>query len=104
MKKAQEINIDTIKQSLHEQLPGLKTRYGVKSLGVFGSYIHGHQKKRSDIDLLIEFNDQAQITLVSFVALERELGKLLGKRVDLVERDTLKPVIGKRILEEVIFV
>jgi predicted nucleotidyltransferase len=51
---------------------------------------------------LVEFNDQAPVTLVSFVALERVLGRLLGKKVDLVERNTLKPVIGKRILEEVI--
>jgi predicted nucleotidyltransferase len=51
---------------------------------------------------MVEFNDQAPVALVSFVALERELGRLLGKKVDLVERNTLKPVIGKRILEEVI--
>ena len=41
-------------------------------------------------------------TLVSFIALERELGNLLGQKVDLVERETLKPVIGQRVLAEVI--
>jgi len=51
---------------------------------------------------LVEFDDVIPVTLVSFVALERELGSLLGKKVDLVERNTLKPFIGKRILEEVI--
>jgi predicted nucleotidyltransferase len=104
MKKLPDININLIRQSLIEQMPDLQIRYGVKSLGIFGSYIHGYQTKRSDIDLLVEFNDLKPVTLVSFVALERELGKLLGKRVDLVERDTLKPVIGKRILEEVVTV
>ena len=104
MKRTSDTNIDLIRRSLCEQLPELQTRYGVKSLGIFGSFVRGQQNKRSDIDLLVEFNDQVPVTLVSFVALERELGKLLGQRVDLVERDTLKPVIGKRILEEVIFV
>jgi predicted nucleotidyltransferase len=104
MKKASDPNIDLMRRSLSEQLPELHARYGVKSLGIFGSFVRGQQKKRSDIDLLVEFNDEVPVTLVSFVALERELGTLLGHRVDLVERDTLKPVIGKRILEEVILV
>jgi predicted nucleotidyltransferase len=42
------------------------------------------------------------VTLIGFVALERELGSLLGRRVDLVERETLKPAIGRRILAEVV--
>lgn len=102
MKNIVTTNTDEIRQSLSERLPELHTRYGVKSLGIFGSYVHSQQKKRSDVDLLVEFEDSAPVTLVSFVALERELGKILGKKVDLVERDTLKPVIGKRILAEVI--
>lgn len=104
MKKIVTCNIEGMRQCLRELMPELQRRYGIQSLGIFGSYVHGKQKKRSDIDLLVEFNDKAPITLVSFVALERELGKLLGQRVDLVERDTLKPVIGKRILEEVVLV
>lgn len=104
MGKSSDVNIDVMRRSLSEQMPELQARYGVKSLGIFGSFVRGQQKKRSDVDLLVEFNDQAPVTLVSFVALERELGNLLGKKVDLVERNTLKPVIGKRILEEVILV
>lgn len=96
--------VDVMRRSLSEQMPELQTRYGVKSLGIFGSFIHGKQNKRSDIDLLVEFDDLVPVTLVTFVALERELGRLLGKKVDLVERNTLKPVIGRRILEEVILV
>ena len=42
------------------------------------------------------------MTLIGFVALERELGSLLGRRVDLVECETLKPAIGRRILAEVV--
>lgn len=102
MKKSPDSTVDSVRQSLRERMHDLQVRYGVKSLGIFGSYVHGQQKKRSDIDLLIEFDDHTPVTLVTFVALERELGNILGKKVDLVERNTLKPVIGKRILKEMI--
>lgn len=85
-----------------EKVPELRRRYGIKSLGIFGSYVHGRQTKQSDIDILVEFDNQVPVTLVGFVALERELGSLLGRRVDLVERDTLKPAIGRRILAKVV--
>ena len=85
-----------------EKVPELRRRYGIKSLGIFGSHVHGRQTKQSDIDLLVEFDNQVPVTLVGFVALERELGSLLGRRVDLVERDTLKPAIGRRILAKVV--
>ena len=97
-------HLDEIRLLLREHMPELRQRYGVKTLGVFGSYVHGTQTKRSDVDLLVEFDEQKSITLFGFVALERELSTLLGLRVDLVERPPLKPAIGKRILSEVVAV
>ncbi len=91
-----------IRAKLQSFLPDLRQRYGVKSLGIFGSYLHGTQTRRSDLDLLVEFDEQVPLTLVGFVSLERELATYLNQRVDLVERDTLKPAIGKRILSEVL--
>lgn len=94
-------DLEGVRQTLRPLLPELRERYGVKSLGVFGSYVHGRQTRRSDIDVLVEFSEDAPMSLFKFVALELELGKSLGHKVDLVERNTLKPVIGKRILDEV---
>lgn len=102
MKQKSADDIESIRLSLREYLPELRVRYGVTSLGIFGSYVHGQQKKRSDVDLLVEFDENAHLTFVNFLALERMLGKRLGHKVDLVERDSLKPVIGQRILAEVI--
>lgn len=96
------IDIGILRQTIQERLPELRQRYGIKSLGIFGSHVHGRQTKRSDIDLLVEFDNQMPVTLIGFVALEREIGSLLGRRVDLVERETLKPAIGRRILAEVV--
>ncbi|MGH7495724.1 MAG: nucleotidyltransferase family protein [bacterium] len=86
---------------LRQKLPDLRARYGVLSLGVFGSFVRGEQKRRSDLDLLVEF-DESELTLFEIVGLERELSSLLGIKVDLVEKGGLKPAIGKHILAEVL--
>lgn len=94
--------VDVIIKKLSDQKPFLRNQYGVNALGIFGSYVRGEQKKRSDVDILIDF--EGSIGLLSFVALERHLSDLLGKKVDLVMRSALKPRIGKQILKEVIYV
>jgi len=88
------------KRILRKHLPDLRERYSVKSLGVFGSYVRGEQKKRSDLDVLIEF-EQAP-TLLEYAHLEHYLSELVGIKVDLVVKKTLKPNIGRYILAEVV--
>ena len=87
---------------LREHLPDLRDRYGVESLGIFGSYMRGEQREDSDLDVLVEFN--RSIGLFDFTALELHLSELLGVGVDLVMRSALRRRIGKRILEEVVLV
>lgn len=88
------------KRILRAHLPALRERYSVKSFGVFGSYVRGEQKKRSDMDLLVEFEHAPD--LLKFMDLEDYLGKQLGVKIDLVPRRALKGEIGKRILNEVV--
>ena len=88
------------KRILRKHLPELRERYAVKSLGVFGSYVRGEQRKRSDLDVLVEF--ERAPTLFQYVRLERYLSELVGIKVDLVMKSALKPVIGQRILAEVV--
>jgi predicted nucleotidyltransferase len=88
------------KRILREKLPDLRELYSVKSLGVFGSYVRGEQKKRSDLDLLVEFEHAPD--LFKFMDLEDYLGKQLGIKIDLIPRRALKGEIGKRILDEVV--
>ena len=85
---------------LRQHLPELREHYGVCFMGVFGSYVHGEQRRGSDLDLLVEFDDRP-LTLLQFIALEHYLSDLLEVKVDLVERSTLKPTIGRHILAEV---
>ena len=87
---------------LRENLPELKERYGVESLGIFGSYIRGEEQEGSDLDVLVEVT--RPMGLFEFVSLERHLSELVVTRVDLVMKRTLNRRIGKRILEEVVSV
>jgi uncharacterized protein len=92
---------EEIIRSLRARLPELRRRYGITYLSLFGSYVRGEQKRRSDLDLLVEFDDRP-LSLLGLVALERHLSSVAGVPVDLVEKQTLQPAIGRHILEEVI--
>ena len=48
--KQKNVHLEAIQNKLQEKLPDLCQKYGVRSLGIFGSYIHGTQTKRSDLD------------------------------------------------------
>ena len=92
--------VDRIVSALKEQIPELAIHYRVKSLGVFGSYVRGEQKSRSDLDVLVEFSETPDI--FQFMDLEQHLTRVLGVKVDLVSRKALKGRIGRRIADELI--
>lgn len=94
--------LDKIKQVLRKNKSSLKRQFKVKELGIFGSYVRGEQKKNSDVDILVEFS---QIPgLFDYLRTENRLSRLLRRRVDLVMKGSLKPVIGKYIMREVVYV
>ena len=92
-----------IKGILKKHERELKKRYGVKEIGIFGSYVREEQREYSDIDVLVEFEPNSRISLLDFIELEDYLSDLLGIKVDLVEKSALKPRIGKYILKEVVY-
>jgi len=94
--------IDEIKSKLEELKATLKDKHKVKSVGIFGSYLTGEERKRSDLDVLVEFDESADLSLLDFARLENFLSEALGVKVDLVEKGTLKPRIGRNILKEVV--
>jgi len=96
--------VQELKNILAQNISELKSKYGIKELGIFGSYVRDEQKKTSDLDVLVEFTDDARISLLDFVHIENHLSDLLGVKVDLVEKSALKPRIGKRILDEVSYI
>jgi len=93
--------LEEIKNILAEHKKELKEKYKVKEIGIFGSFVKGKQKKKSDIDILVEFEEP--IGLFDFMDLEEYLGKLLEAKVDLVSKRALKPRIGEYILKEIVY-
>jgi len=87
---------------IRQKKPEIESRYGVQRLGLFGSYVKGRQKKKSDIDILVTFS--RDIDLFEFLDLRKYLESQLQAKVDLVMETALKPAIGKRILTEVEYV
>ncbi|NIM11772.1 MAG: nucleotidyltransferase [Candidatus Aminicenantes bacterium] len=86
--------------SQHES--DIKT-FGVRRLGLFGSFIRNQQGKDSDVDILVEFEPGLK-TFDNFIHLAFFLEDILRRRVDLVTTDALSPYIGPHIMKEVEYV
>ena len=74
--------------------------YGVRKLGLFGSFVRDKQKPESDIDLLVEFQ-QDKKSFDNFIQLAFFLEEILERRVELTTIDALSPYIGPHIIKEV---
>lgn len=90
--------------SILSRLKGTLAQYGVSKIGLFGSSVRGEAGRRSDIDILVDFQS-GQETYRNFMAacdlLEKELR---GQKVDIVTLKGLSPYIGPHILNEVVYV
>ncbi len=78
-------------------VPILK-RHGVTKAGIFGSLARGEAGSDSDIDILVQI--EQDISLLDFIGLKQEIEDALGQKVDLVEYEAIKPLIRERILRE----
>ncbi|MEK6581824.1 MAG: nucleotidyltransferase family protein [Nitrospirota bacterium] len=94
--------IESIKTILAGHSNELREKYKIKEIGIFGSYIRGEQKRRSDIDILVEFDEP--VSLLDLVGAEIYLSELLNIKVDLVPKRDLRPELKDRILKETVYV
>ncbi|MBK8988007.1 MAG: nucleotidyltransferase family protein [Chloroflexi bacterium] len=94
--------LDHLRLRLKQKMPFLAKTYQVESLGIFGSFVRKEQNAQSDLDLLVTFTETP--SLLRLIELEYYLGDLLGVRVDLVMKDSLKPRVSDRVLTEVLAV
>ena len=99
MKKATELS--RIKEILSEFKYELQRKFGIKSIGIFGSYVRGEQTKISDIDIMVEFERPIGWEIVD---LHEYLEEILGIKVDLVSKGSLirKPLLWKYIKAEMV--
>ncbi len=93
---------DEILKILSEEMPFVRSEYGVVKCGLFGSYSRGESNVASDIDLLVQFDKP--LGFFKFIKLEDYLSKKLGAKVDLVTEDALKPLIKPYVMETIAYV
>jgi hypothetical protein len=96
------VSRETVLATLAKLKNELLEEYGVKEIGLFGSFVRAEARPDSDIDVLVEF--ARPIGFFKFLELEELLTERLGHKVDLVSKKALKPHIGASILEEVVTV
>ncbi len=87
---------------LHQHRDSIRN-YGVHQYGLFGSFVRNEPKLTSDVDILVEF-EPGKKTFDNFMALGFFLEDILGRKVDLLTKESLSPYIGPRILQEVEYV
>ena len=101
MRKAVK-TIEEAKAVLKEHKAEMVQKYEVSEIGIFGSFSRSEQKKKSDIDILVDFSEIPD--LLTFLELERYLQKLLQKKVDLVDKQGIKPQLKDIIMKEIVFI
>ena len=97
MKLTKEKILNTLKRLKED----LNTNFRVKTIGLFGSYVKNEQKNTSDIDFLVEFEEDAD--LFHLIGLSRYLEEVFKSKVDVISKPAIKEELKQRILEEVIY-
>ncbi len=87
-------NLNSLKRRI---IPILKKNDIVKA-GIFGSFARGDYKRNSDIDILVKFNGRK--SYFDLAALEMQLEKNIGKKIDLVTYDSINPLLKKSIFKD----
>lgn len=79
----------------------LKKKFKVNVIGVFGSVARGEDSAASDIDLLVDLDDDAD--LIDMVGLSQHLEEQLHRKIDIVPRRAIRPELSARILRETLY-
>ena len=95
------MNKSTIKSILIENKKLLKD-FGVRKIGLFGSYLHQTETDDSDIDLLVDADDK--MSLLRFSDLQIKLTEIFGHKIDLVSINGISKYIKPTVMKEVEFV
>ena len=92
-----------LKKRLEESKSYMEKTFYVREIGIFGSFVKGSHTVQSDVDILIDFK-RGHKDIFNFMRLKYYLESLLGKKVDLVMKKAVKPMLKKSILREVEYV
>ncbi|MEH2586825.1 nucleotidyltransferase family protein [Bradyrhizobium sp. AZCC 1721] len=90
--------LETLRRSEH----ALRGR-GVKHAALFGSVARGENRPDSDIDIMIEFDPEARVTVFDYVDIKEYIAQLFDRPVDVVNREGLKPYVRPAAMADAIY-
>ena len=96
------MNSDEALETLRRSEPALRAR-GVRRAALFGSVVRGENRPGSDIDIMVEIDPDAHITVFDYVGLKEYIGELFDGPVDVVSRDSLKPHVRPAVMVNAIY-
>ena len=94
---------EEIISTLRQQKELLRTKFYVKTIGIFGSFARNEATENSDIDFLVEFDAPLQIYISNRYSLSDYLQSLFSREVDLANPSSLKPHYKERILKQAVY-
>ena len=100
--RGRSMNRQKVMQILHDALPGIRERFGVQDLAIFGSVARDEAGPNSDVDVLVTLDGRTRFR--AFMGLQFELESILGARVDLVTPRAMKPTLRPHIERDLIHV
>ncbi|PIS37327.1 MAG: nucleotidyltransferase [Nitrospirae bacterium CG08_land_8_20_14_0_20_52_24] len=93
-------SVEKIRTMIRMNQDVLAQRYGVRVVGLFGSYVRGEQRRRSDIDLLVDI--LRPVSLLELVGAELYLSEVLGVKVDLIPKRDVREELRETIFRETV--
>ena len=91
---------ELIKQKIRENIDAMPRGESVLSLALFGSYLHGNAREDSDVDVLIDFDAAAHISLFDLAHMLQYLEDATGKKIDLVPKRSLSKYFRDEVIAE----
>jgi predicted nucleotidyltransferase len=95
---------DSVLAILNKEKDFLRRRYHVNHLGLFGSVVRGEEHEKSDIDILVDFDESKNVSLFDMIHLKHYLEDTLHRPVDLVHEKMIKPNLRHQIISETVIV
>ena len=78
--------------------------FGIKKIGIFGSFARDEQTEKSDIDIIIDMEDKTEDMFYKRMALKELISKHFSVPVDVCHKKAIKPIFKQAILKDVIYV
>lgn len=96
------MNLEQALRTLRDAEPALRAM-GVIHAAIFGSTACGDQRLDSDLDILIDFDPAARVTIYDYVAIKNDIASLFEQPVDVVDREGLKPHLRQPVARDLVY-